>query len=576
MSASTPRRGFLLIAPAVILLCAASLSPAAGASAAGSGGRPDEAARLKLASVNGDTLTLADLRESFETRHSGHGGLFVGEEILRAVLDKAIAERLLIQEGRAMGIPEEPEFKQAVEIYRDLLRLENLEQRFIHAPAEPTLEEVKGAYALLSRQVHVAIIETRGRGMAEEALVRLRAGEEFEALARKMSTHSSRTRGGDLGWVTWGSLDPATEQAALGTAPGQVAGPFAAGEGFRLVKVIGEKKGEPPPYEKVAERLRAILRSRREKTLREDLLATIRKSHPPREDAAAVARLLAAPAEAEAAADSPNAAVLMTTASGLPVTAGRVRERARRTGLRPAEAWRLAAADALLVDEARRRITSDAAMEHKVWLFADGRVREKVEREVIFARLEISDADVKVFYEKDPDAFAAAAAFHLRHIVLAAREQAEEVRGALAAGADFTALARQKSRDAASAAGGGDLGWVDSPPAGADGAAAETIFALEPGQISGVIETKAGFSIVQLLEKKAGETPAFEKVRDEAARRLVIAKQKELRDAFLGRLKKRAGIRIFEAALRRAVELQDEAAAAHLSPAAAPASPGGR
>jgi parvulin-like peptidyl-prolyl isomerase len=411
--------------------------------------------------------------------------------------------------------------------------------------------------------------------MAEEALVRLRAGEEFDALARKMSTHSSRTRGGDLGWVAWGSLDPATEKAALGTAPGQAAGPFAVGEGFRLLRVIEERKGEPPAFEKVSERLRAILRSRREMTLREDLLASIRGSHPPREDAAAVSRLLAAPAEGGAAPDPPDAAILMTTASGLPVTAGRVRERAKRSGLRPAEAWRLAASDALLVDEARRRITPDAAMEHKVRLFADGRVREEVERDVILRKLTISDAEVEAFYDKDPAAFETPPAFRLRHILLATQAEAEEVRRALAGGADFAALARQESRHAASAAGGGDLGWVDSPPGGADEAAARAIFSLQPGQVSGVIESKEGFSVVQLLEKRGGETPAFEKVREEAARRLVVARQKELRDAFVGRLKGHADIRIFEDKVRRAIKLQDEVAATHLRPAAAPASPGG-
>ena len=82
--------------PALAAISVATAPPRAGA--------VDEAARLRLAVVDGEVITLADLRASFATRHSGHGGLLVGAEVLRAVVDKAIAERLLIQEGNRMGI----------------------------------------------------------------------------------------------------------------------------------------------------------------------------------------------------------------------------------------------------------------------------------------------------------------------------------------------------------------------------------------------------------------------------------------------------------------------------------------
>jgi parvulin-like peptidyl-prolyl isomerase len=543
---------------ALVSLAAASgrASPPAARPAADSAG---EAARLRLATVNGEAITLADIRESFATRHSGHGGLLAGEEIVRSVIEKAIAERLLVQEGHRMGIADEPDVRQAVSVYRDLRLLERLEERFIEAPAEPPEAEVREAFALLPRRLRVAVIEARDRETAEAALGRLTGGEPFDAVARALSTHGSRTRGGDLGFVTWGVLDPPTEEAALGTSPGAITGPFASGGGFRIVKVIEERTGEPPALDEVSPRIRAILRARRREALRAGLLAGIRRAHPPAEDAAASARLLRPPRDAHGAPDPPDAAVLLRTATGLEVTAGRVRERARKARLSLLEAWRAAADDALLIDEARRRITPDAAIERRVRRFRDERVREEVERTVVLRGLTLTDAEVKAFYDGDPGRFAGPPSYHLRHIVVATRAEAEEVRRALAAGADFAALASRRSIDAASAARGGDLGWTEASRAAAGGAPEEGIAALAAGGISGIIESARGYSLVQVLETRPGAILPFEAARHDAARRLMIRKQQALRDAYVHRLRERSAVRIFEAAVRRAVSLQDEA-----------------
>ncbi len=574
-----PQTSFPALAVAAILyLCGAAGGEAVAAQTPpGTPNAPrapdDGAAALSLAVVNGDAITLAELRESFGSRHSGHGGLLVGEEIIRTVIGKAVDERLLIQEGRRMGIPDEPGFKQAVSAFKDILLLEALEERHIREAAEPADADMKAAYDLLPRQLHVAIVETRERAMLEEARGRVRIGEDFDSVARQMSSHQSRTRGGDLGWITWGMLDPATETVALRTPPSQISEPFQAGERYRILKVIEEKEAQPPAFEKAQGRIRAILRARNRERLRASLLSSIRTSHPPVEDAAAIRRLTAAPRSGPAdPPEPPDNAVLMTTSTGLPVTAGYVRQRARKNGLSPAAGWKQAADDALLIDEARRRIRLDPGMERRVRLFEDGRIREEIERSVILRDLSISDAEVKAFFESDPSAFAGPPSYHVRHIVLGTRDEAEEAARLLASGAEFAALAREKSVDAGSAKSGGDVGWIDGPPAGG---AREGIFALKPGETSGAVETPKGFSIVQVLEIRPAAVPSFEQARHEVAQRLTIKKQHDLREAWLTRLKRSAKITVNEAAVGRAVKLQDALAERRLGEAPQPGPRGG-
>jgi parvulin-like peptidyl-prolyl isomerase len=512
---------------------------------------------------------------SFSQRHSGHGGLLTGEEIIREIVGKAVEEKLLVQEGRRMGISDEPGFKAEVGIFKDVQMLEGLEDQAINRLSEPTPSEVKGAYDLLPRQVHVLLIETTDRAKADQVAGRLRIGEEFEAVARQVSVHRSKTRGGDLGWITWGALDPVTEAAVLKAPVGQLVGPVAVDDGFRILKVLEERVGTPPELSKVRDQIRSILSTRARAKRRADLLASIRKVHPPREDAAAIKKMLAgASADAKSAADPPDAAALMRTATGLEVTAGYVRERAAQSRLTLDASWESSRDDALMIDEGRRRLGNDPQIASSVKLHVDERIRDEVERSAVLKDLSVDDAAVKAFYEKDPNLFATPASYRLRHIVLRTKEEAEDARRRLLAGADFAGLAKERSIDATTAKAGGELGWNPGPISAGAPAAEEGVLALKAGETSEVMHTKQGWAVVQMVEKRPGQPRPFESVKDEATKKLVIARQRELREAFVARLRKVSTISIDQKAIARAVEIQDEATAKRLSPAPAAAPPG--
>jgi peptidyl-prolyl cis-trans isomerase C len=93
---------------------------------------------------------------------------------------------------------------------------------------------------------------------------------------------------------------------------------------------------------------------------------------------------------------------------------------------------------------------------------------------------------------------------HARHIVVATREQAQELLDQLEAGADFADLAATYSLDLSTRLAGGDLSWFPrgylTMPSVEDAA-----FSLQPGEISGIVESELGFHIVQTLER--GEHP---------------------------------------------------------------------
>ncbi len=96
-----------------------------------------------------------------------------------------------------------------------------------------------------------------------------------------------------------------------------------------------------------------------------------------------------------------------------------------------------------------------------------------------------------------------------RHILVETRAEGEKVLAALEDGGDFAELAQEYSIDPGSSENGGDLGWF--PRDAMVEAFSEAAFSLQPGEISGLIETDYGFHIIRV------EDYAAERELDESA-----------------------------------------------------------
>lgn len=147
----------------------------------------------------------------------------------------------------------------------------------------------------------------------------------------------------------------------------------------------------------------------------------------------------------------------------------------------------------------------------------DIRQQRSVQRmisEGILASIEVSDEEIKEFYDANSDQMKMPEAIHARHILVkpgsgddaakqAAREKIAEVQKKLQDGADFAALATEYS-DGPSAPRGGDLGFFGHGQMVS--AFEEVAFALQPGEISEVVETQFGFHIIKLDERRDERT----------------------------------------------------------------------
>jgi parvulin-like peptidyl-prolyl isomerase len=122
---------------------------------------------------------------------------------------------------------------------------------------------------------------------------------------------------------------------------------------------------------------------------------------------------------------------------------------------------------------------------------------------------------------------------HARHILTSDLAKAQSLLDELNRGGNFAALAQQNSEDISTAANGGDLGWFPQDVPLMPPVVVEIAFALEPGDVSDVIESDQGYHIIKVEAREENRplTPemvlyvrqkAFETWLDEQRRNAVI------------------------------------------------------
>lgn len=84
-------------------------------------------------------------------------------------------------------------------------------------------------------------ILVKDRALAQQILVRVKQGANFESLAREFSTCPSKSSGGDLGWFGPGKMVPAFESACRGLGVGSISDVVSTQFGYHIIKLTGKR-----------------------------------------------------------------------------------------------------------------------------------------------------------------------------------------------------------------------------------------------------------------------------------------------------------------------------------------------
>lgn len=164
-------------------------------------------------------------------------------------------------------------------------------------------------------------------------------------------------------------------------------------------------------------------------------------------------------------------------------------------------------------------------------------------------RMEPTAKEIRAYYDNNLDSFTKPERAHVRHILIAVEEKEDEfarrskkeklesIRREILKGKDFAQAARENS-DCPSKVRGGDLGEVFRPKE--EDALSKAIFNQKIGEIGPVVESKRGFHLIQVLERKPREKVPFAEVKKHIAEMLKKGRINETLSLLTARLRKEA------------------------------------
>jgi peptidyl-prolyl cis-trans isomerase C len=172
----------------------------------------------------------------------------------------------------------------------------------------------------------------------------------------------------------------------------------------------------------------------------------------------------------------------------------------------------------------------------------------------IAGQADVSDADVKAFYDQHPEAFKQPEMVRASHILImvpqdakpevvaAKKKQIEAAAARVAKGEDFNKVASEVSEDPSAKQNGGDLNFFakgQMVPEFSDAA-----FKLEKGKVSEPVKTQYGFHIIKVTDKKDPQTVAFDEAKEKITGYLKEQKKRAAVNELIASVRAKADVKV--------------------------------
>jgi parvulin-like peptidyl-prolyl isomerase len=315
-------KGIILILSGLILLCVSARA---------------EVVDKIIAVVNDEIITLYEFNTAFEPYRKNIENTYKGDDkeavikqTREAFLQRLIDNILIEQEAKKSGVGIIVKDEEVMEVIQDMLNKQKLSmQGFLKNLAkegnsiDSVKKEMKGQMMrarLLRREVKSKILvsdeeigeyynknrqdyegketvrikqlllllppnanKTVAAQVKNEALQlhkRIMDGESFDALIIKYSQGPAAAQGGDVGFVSRGSIIPEVESVAFSLPVGQVSAVIESGAGFHIIQVVDKKGAGLKPLAAVREEIKTKIEDEKLDKKYDEWIASVRaKSH---------------------------------------------------------------------------------------------------------------------------------------------------------------------------------------------------------------------------------------------------------------------------------------------------------
>jgi parvulin-like peptidyl-prolyl isomerase len=127
-------------------------------------------------------------------------------------------------------------------------------------------------------------VKDEKKNLADQALARIKKGEDFEAVAKEVSQDMrTKNRGGNAGLFARGKrtdlYGEAFEKQAFSLPLTTVSDVFQGKNGYYIIKVMEKKPQEQETFEEVKQRIERTLKTEKQKTAMDSYLEGLKKKY---------------------------------------------------------------------------------------------------------------------------------------------------------------------------------------------------------------------------------------------------------------------------------------------------------
>lgn len=189
---------------------------------------------------------------------------------------------------------------------------------------------------------------------------------------------------------------------------------------------------------------------------------------------------------------------------------------------------------------------------------SEANIRSQIKKgltiEQFVEKVMVSDKELRAYYDSHPDSFKQPEQVRASHILIKvdpqadesqrveARKKIAEIQQKLQKGEDFATLAKESSQGPSSAK-GGDLGYFRRGQMVKP--FEEAAFALKPGEVSDVVETRFGYHLIKVIDKKPETTIPYEDIKEKVGQYLKDKEVHEEVGLYVKKLKEDAKVERF-------------------------------
>lgn len=223
----------------------------------------EKSAASIVAEVDGRAITLGEVSDAIAALPPGMKSASFAD-LYPSVLDRLVRQQALVIRAQQQALDEDPAVRRKLKEASDQVLADEMLNRAIM----PSITE----QALLDRynkdvagkpgpdEVHLRIIMTTTEEAARGLIAALNAGADFADLAKRSSTDSTASVGGDLGFMRMDALNAEVGSVAFVLPTGQFTPyPFRSAGGWFIVKVEERRRGKTPSYADVRSILEQVM-----------------------------------------------------------------------------------------------------------------------------------------------------------------------------------------------------------------------------------------------------------------------------------------------------------------------------